>query len=407
MLIVSIGVGKYGIGIVEGLQMIWDCITGGYDNSIRQIVVYDQRLPRGLAAIIVGAALAVAGSVMQSMLQNPLADPYTTGVSSGASFGAAIFVVLGISVVPISGTTGLVSNAFVMSLVPVGVILLLSVFKRVTATTMILVGIGVMYMFTACTQMLKLYATPQQMEMLYLWQLGSLSEVGLAEVGAILIVCLACCSILYSYRADLNLLSVGDKPAVSMGTNPWKTRVICLLVVSFMTSVVVSYTGVIGFVGLVAPQMIRIFLGSDNRYLIPASAAFGGFFLIACDCIGRVVGSTGVPVGVVTAIIGSPLFLYLLIKRSRRTTVRAGIDLDRVRHSCRNRHGGLPTGHGASCALRSRSPGPQPTLICSNGSDLPVGDEHVLLAERDPVGHRRPLQPSGVALVDDLLQGIL
>ncbi len=325
MLIVSIGVGKYGIGIVEGLQIIWDCITGGYDNSIRQIVVYDQRLPRGLAAIIVGAALAVAGSVMQSMLQNPLADPYTTGVSSGASFGAAIFVVLGISVVPISGTTGLVSNAFVMSLVPVGVILLLSVFKRVTATTMILVGIGVMYMFTACTQMLKLYATPQQMEMLYLWQLGSLSEVGLAEVGAILIVCLACCSILYSYRADLNLLSVGDKPAVSMGTNPWKTRVICLLVVSFMTSVVVSYTGVIGFVGLVAPQMIRIFLGSDNRYLIPASAAFGGFFLIACDCIGRVVGSTGVPVGVVTAIIGSPLFLYLLIKRSRRTTVRAGI----------------------------------------------------------------------------------
>ncbi len=322
MFVVSIGVGKYGIGVTEGLGIIWDCLTGGYDNSIRQIIVYDQRLPRGLIAIIVGAALAVAGSVMQSMLQNPLADPYTTGVSSGAAFGAAIFVVLGISIVPISGTTGLISNAFVMSLVPVGIILFLSMFKRITATTMILVGIGVMYLFGACTQMLKMYATPQQMERLYLWQLGSLSEVGLTEVGIVLAICLMCCLILYSFRADLNMLSVGDKPAVSMGTNPWRTRVICLLVVSFMTSVVVSYTGVIGFVGLVAPQMIRIFLGSDNRFLIPASAAFGGFFLIACDCIGRVVGSTGVPVGVITAIIGSPLFLYLLVKRSRKRTVR-------------------------------------------------------------------------------------
>ncbi len=321
MFVISLGVGKYGIGVVEGLRIIWDCLTGGYDNSIEQIVVYDQRLPRGLVAVIVGAALAVAGGVMQSMLQNPLADPYTTGVSSGAAFGAAIFVVLGISVVPISGTTGLISNAFVMSLVPVAVILFLSVFKRITATTMILVGIGVMYLFSACTQMLKMIATPQQMQQLYLWELGSLSEVGLHEVGIVLAVCLICCLLLYRFRVDLNMLSVGDKPAVSMGTDPWRTRVVCLLIVSFMTSVVVSYTGVIGFVGLVAPQMVRIFLGSDNRYLIPASAAFGGFFLIACDCIGRVVGSTGVPVGVITAIIGSPLFLYLLVKRSKRRTV--------------------------------------------------------------------------------------
>lgn len=320
-LVVSIGVGKYGIGVAEGFSIIWDCVTGGYDGDIKQIIVYDQRLPRGLIAVIVGAALAVAGSVMQSMLQNPLADPYTTGVSSGASFGASIFVVLGISILPVSDTVGLVSNAFVMSLVPVAIILFLSAFKRITATTMILVGIGVMYLFSACTQILKIQATPQQMERLYLWQLGSLSEVGLTEVAIVLGVCVVCSLILYSFRIDLNMLSVGDKPAVSMGTNPWRTRVVCLLVVSFMTSVVVSFTGVIGFVGLVAPQMVRLFLGSDNRFLIPASAAFGGFFLIACDCLGRVVGSTGVPVGVITAIIGSPLFLYLLVKRSKRKTI--------------------------------------------------------------------------------------
>jgi ABC-type Fe3+-siderophore transport system permease subunit len=321
MAFLSIGIGKYDVDLVRGLEIIYDYLSYGPCDSIEERVVFTQRIPRGLMAVTVGSGLAIAGAVMQSMLHNPLADPYTTGVSSGASMGASLFVVLGISVIPISGSVGLMTNAFVFSLVPAFLILGLSVFKRITSTTMILIGIGVMYMFSALTQMLKVMATPQQMERLYLWQLGSLGECSLPDLAFFGAVVLVCALVLYGYRVDLNLLSVGDKPALTMGTDPWKTRIICLVIVSFMTAVAVSFTGVIGFVGLVAPQMVRTLMGSDNRFLLPASAAFGGMFLVVCDCLCRVLGSTGVPVGVLTAVIGSPLFLYMLIKRSKKPTI--------------------------------------------------------------------------------------
>ena len=320
MAFLSIGIGKYDVDLVRGLEIIYDYFSYGPSDSIEERVVFTQRIPRGLMAVIVGSGLAIAGAVMQSMLHNPLADPYTTG-SSGASMGASLFVVLGVSIIPISGSLGLMTNAFVFSLIPAFLILGLSVFKKITSTTMILIGIGVMYMFSALTQMLKVMATPQQMERLYLWQLGSLGECSLSDVVVVGIVVAACAVVLYGYRVDLNLLSVGDKPALTMGTDPWKTRIICLVIVSFMTAVAVSFTGVIGFVGLVAPQMVRTLIGSDNRFLLPASAAFGGMFLVICDCLCRVLGSTGVPVGVLTAVIGSPLFLYMLIKRSKKPTI--------------------------------------------------------------------------------------
>jgi ABC-type Fe3+-siderophore transport system permease subunit len=321
MAFLSIGIGKYDVDLVRGLEIIYDYFSYGPSDSIEERVVFTQRIPRGLMAVIVGLGLAIAGAVMQSMLHNPLADPYTTGVSSGASMGASLFVVLGVSIIPISGSLGLMTNAFVFSLIPAFLILGLSVFKKITSTTMILIGIGVMYMFSALTQMLKVMATPQQMERLYLWQLGSLGECSLSDVVVVSVVVLVCAVVLYGYRVDLNLLSVGDKPALTMGTDPWKTRIICLVIVSFMTAVAVSFTGVIGFVGLVAPQMVRTLIGSDNRFLLPASAAFGGMFLVICDCLCRVLGSTGVPVGVLTAVIGSPLFLYMLIKRSKKPTI--------------------------------------------------------------------------------------
>lgn len=317
----SLCVSKYPLSFFESLRIVWDRLTIGPSDTVKEMIVYGDLVPRAIVSVTVGAGLAIAGAVMQSMLHNPLADPYTTGVSSGASFGAAVFIVLGISVIPIQGTIGIIGNAFVFALIPAFLILLLSVFKRITSTTMILIGIGVMYMFSALTQLLKVRADPLQMQQLYRWQLGTLAECNLQDVAIVLVVCLICGLILYRFRSDLNLLSVGDKPALTMGTDPWRVRVVCLIIVSFMTAVVVSFTGVIGFVGLVAPQIVRLFMGSDNRYLLPASAAFGGAFLIVCDCVGRVIGATGLPVGVITAIIGSPLFLYMLVKRSKRVTI--------------------------------------------------------------------------------------
>lgn len=319
--VLSFAVGAYHIDFAETYRIIWDYITTGPEGTINERVVWELRVPRGLMALFVGGGLAAAGCVMQSMLRNPLADPYTTGVSSGAGLGATIAIVLGISIIPFGDTVSVISNAFLMSLIPAAIILAISSMKRITSTSMILVGIGVMFVFGACTQMLKLIATPTQMEELYRWQLGSLSECSLGEAGIVAVAVVLCIFALYRYKNHLNLLSIGDDSALTMGVDPWRTRVVCLVIVSFMTAVVVSFTGTIGFVGLVAPQMVRTFIGADNRYLLPASMMFGAAFLVACDVISRMIGVGGIPVGVVTAIIGSPIFLYLLVKRSRKPTI--------------------------------------------------------------------------------------
>ncbi len=319
----SFAVGTYHMGFRECMDLIFGRIFEGPTDSIYERVIWESRIPRGLAAVFVGAGLAVAGCVMQSMLRNPLADPYTTGVSSGAGLGAAIAIVLGVSIVPLGDTVSTISNAFLMSLVPAFLILFVSSVRRITSTTMILVGIGVMYMFSACTQLLRLIASPTQIEELYKWQLGTLSDISFGNLAVVAIVVTVCLFALYHFRNGLNLMTLGDESALTLGSDPWKTRVICLVIVSFMTAVCVSFTGTIGFVGLVAPQMMRIIMGSDSRFLIPASAMFGAVFMIACDATSRLVGETGIPVGVITAFIGSPLFLYMLVKQSRRNKLRA------------------------------------------------------------------------------------
>ncbi len=320
LVLLSFGVGKYDVGLIEAWKIIFNDIYEGV-NTIKDDVVWELRVPRGLAGAIAGACLAVSGCVMQSMLRNPLADPYTTGVSSGASLGASIAIIMGISIIPVGGQVSIIANAFIMSLIPAAIITFVSVVKKVSPTTMILIGIGIMYMFSAFTQLLKLNATPDQMEEIYMWQLGSLSMLDISAIPILLVTAIVGIVALYSFKGHLNMMSLGDNPAMTLGTNPWRTRVICLVIISFMTAVIVSFTGTIGFVGLVAPQMVRVFIGSDNRYLLPASACFGAAFLVAADMIARVVGTTGVPVGVITAIVGSPLFLYLLIKKSKKQTV--------------------------------------------------------------------------------------
>lgn len=319
----SFTVGTHRIPFSQCIDIICSRIVDGPDGTIYERIVWESRIPRGIAAAFIGAGLAAAGCIMQSMLRNPLADPYTTGVSSGAGLGVAISVVLGISILPIDGTASTIANAFVLALVPAAIILIISSMRRITSTTMILIGIGVMYLFSACNQILQLIATPNQIERMYSWNLGSISEISFGNTAIIAVTVVACVLFLYRYRLGLNLMTLGDESALTLGTDPWRTRVVCLVVISFMTAVCVSFSGTIGFVGLVAPQIVRLVIGSDTRYLIPASAMFGGLFLVVCDSASRVIGIGGLPVGIITAFIGSPLFLYLLVKQSRSHRTRA------------------------------------------------------------------------------------
>ncbi|TQS85321.1 MAG: Fe3+-siderophore ABC transporter permease [Candidatus Methanoprimaticola hominis] len=280
--------------------------------------VFDIRLPRIIGGLIVGSCLGVAGAAMQSMMKNPLADPYTTGISSGASFGATLAIGLGITVTGSAGSLGLILTAFFFSLIPAAVIIMVSSLRNTSAATMILAGIAVMYLFNACTTLIKLGISDESLSAVFQWSVGDLSQVTWSNCAVMCLFTVAGTAVLMAMSKKLNILITGDKNATALGLNAHRLRIVLLIIISLMAASVVCFTGIIGFIGLVAPHIVRIFLGSDNRYLIPASAAFGAVLLMVADLISRVViAPTFLPVGVITAFIGCPMFLYLLIKQRR------------------------------------------------------------------------------------------
>ncbi|MDO5861316.1 MAG: iron ABC transporter permease [Thermoplasmata archaeon] len=312
-------IGSSGISAFDVYRDIWyHFVDPSKVNETTDWIVFTNRLPRILTGLVAGMSLGVTGAAMQSMLKNPLADPYTTGISSGASFGATLAIVCGFSVSSLGGSGGLVLTAFVFSLIPAAVIILVSSLKSTSAATMILAGIAVMYLFNACTTIIQLSASDASLAAVYRWTIGDLSSATWTSFYVITGFTLVGSVILMFMSKKLNILITGDKNATALGLNAHKLRIVLLIIVSLMAASVVCYTGIIGFIGIVAPHIVRLFIGSDNRYLIPASAAFGAVLLMIADLISRVIiAPTFLPVGVITAFIGCPMFLYLLIRQRR------------------------------------------------------------------------------------------
>lgn len=312
----AITVGSYDIGFWEAYEILWDHITGNVGDATKDLIVWRTRLPRIITGVVVGVALAAAGAVMQSIMKNPLADPYTTGISSGAGFGATLAILLGFTVT--SGPHGIIVNAFIFSLIPAGIIILISGIRRATPTVMILSGIAVMYIFNAFTTVFMLMADPEDLAAVYDWQVGTLGKSKWDYVPIMTVVTVVGVVLLQLLSNKINVLSTGDESAKALGIDADKLRIICLVIVSLVTASVVSFTGIIGFVGLVCPHVVRLFIGSDNKYLIPASAAFGVVLVLISDLVGRTIIYPAVlQVGVVTAFIGGPMFLYLLIRSKK------------------------------------------------------------------------------------------
>lgn len=312
----SMTIGNYSLTISRCYEVLWEHLTDNVTNINDDYVIWNLRAPRVFLGIVAGIALGASGAVMQAILRNPLADPYTTGISSGASFGATLALGMGLSIV----TSGyaVVMNAFIFSLIPMVVIIAVSQMKSSNPTTMIMAGIAVMYIFNACSTIIKLWSSEETLSSIFAWSVGSIDTntwdgvvlmTPIITVGTILLMLLS---------RRLNVLSTGDETARSIGVNAGQLRIICLLIVSFITASAVSFTGLIGFIGLVCPHIARMIIGSDNRYLIPASAAFGSALLLVADCIGRVIiAPATIQVGVITAFIGAPLFLYLIVKQKK------------------------------------------------------------------------------------------
>ncbi len=314
---VAISYGALDISFADTYKTIWNHLTSRIEDKGMDYIVIEVRAPRIVAGLIAGAGLAACGVVMQCVLRNPLADPYTTGVSSGASLGATIAIYTGLSAATKAPT---VTLAFLFSLVPTLAIVALSKSKSSNApTTTIMFGIGLMYIFGACTTVLMLWASNEGLAEIYQWQVGSLAKVKWEDLpymaGAVIPGVIA----LQATATRLNVMATGDESAKALGVNAARTRVALLALAGLISAAIVSFTGVLGFVGLVTPHIARIFIGADNRYLLPASMLFGAMLMIVADLIGRaaIVGST-IPAGVVMAFIGGPTFIWLLMRRGSK-----------------------------------------------------------------------------------------
>jgi len=313
----AVAYGPLDISFADTYITIWNHITGNITDTGMDFIIVTVRSPRIVAGIIGGIGLAICGVVMQSVLRNPLADPYTTGVSSGAAFGATLAITAGMSV---TSSTPTVLMAFLFSLLPTLAIVVLSRHRSASSpTVMIMFGIGLMYIFNALTTVLMLWSNPDDLAAVYQWQVGSLAKVTWDQMPYMFAVTIVGSLIIWYLAGKLNVLATGDENAKALGLNPHRLRIFLLTLTGLISAAVVSFTGIIGFVGLVTPHIVRIFIGADNRYLLPASALFGAMLMVLADLLGRsIIPNATLPVGVVMAFIGGPTFVWLLLRKGNK-----------------------------------------------------------------------------------------
>jgi len=279
-------------------------------------IVWGLRLHRILMAVVGGIGLAVAGTVMQGILKNPLASPFTLGISSAASFGAALAIIIGAGFA--GGEWLIIGNAFIFTMLASLTVYGLAKYKGISPETMILAGIAIMYLFQSMTSFLQYVGRSEQVQEVVYWMMGSLGRSSWDRVVLTALVIVICAPYLLIKSWDINALSAGDETAKSLGVNVERTRVICMMLVSFMTASIICFTGTIGFIGLVSPHITRMAIGGDNRFLLPASSLVGALLLLGADSLARtILAPVILPVGIMTSFLGVPFFVYLFMKRKK------------------------------------------------------------------------------------------
>ena len=312
---IDIGLGPYSIDFLEVYKCIIDRLMDwGQDLTNEMFIVWELRMPRVLTAFLAGVGLAMAGAAMQSMMKNPLADPYTTGISSGAALGATLAITMGVCIV--GGEFGTVINAFIFALIPAAVIVLISTYRRPSPAMIILTGISLMYIFNAAQSYLMIVADPNSASAVYNWTVGSLNNASWDNVPFIFAVSLVGGTLLMQMARILNTMNSGDAYSKSIGIDVNKSRIIVLVTISLVAAGIISFTGIIGFIGLVAPHIARIFVGSDNKILIPAAGLMGAGLMLLADCAVQLVAET-MPIGIITSLIGGPIFMILILKQKK------------------------------------------------------------------------------------------
>ncbi len=315
VMVLAITIGSVAITPKRIIQAIYHGLTGQLSGAT-DIIIWQLRLPRVLLAAVVGASLAVSGAAFQGLFRNPLADPYLLGVASGAGFGATLAMVSGISL-PLLISISVPLAAFVTGLLAVSCVVALAHQGRsIRLINLILAGVVIGSTLSAATSFLMLLAREQAVGVLS-WLLGSFSFSSWHKLGTVTPLFVVSFVLILGSSRALNLLQLGEDSAAQLGLNVGRFRLLLITAATLATAAAVSVSGIIGFVGLMIPHAVRLALGPDYRRLIPMSALLGAIFLILADLVARsLIAPSEIPIGVVTALVGGPFFLYLLRRRS-------------------------------------------------------------------------------------------
>lgn len=321
---IAVSIGQVGIPLTESYRILWYKLTGfqwgatPVEAGSFTDINWQIRFPRVLMAMFIGAGLALCGTVMQAAVQNPLADPYILGISSGASLGATFAILIGFGTAGWLGQTGVAFWAFAGAMgASLLVLALAGIRGKMTSVKLVLAGMVINALCTAFSNFIIYFANNAEgIKTVTFWTMGSLAASGWNKLPLIATVVLAGILFFLLQSRVLNTMLLGDEAAVTLGINLSVFRRIYMLLTALVTGVMVASCGMIGFVGLIIPHIVRGLVGSDHRKVMPVSILFGSLFLIWTDVIARsLISSVELPIGIITAMIGAPMFMYMLVKK--------------------------------------------------------------------------------------------
>jgi len=308
----SLFVGRYQIPFNQGFQIIWYKILGIQSHDMAARVIWDIRLPRVLMSILVGGGLAASGTALQGIFQNRLVSPDILGVSNGAGFGAALAMILGsrlaLGVAPMAFAGGIISVLLTYSISKIK--------KDQSALALVLSGIIVASFFSALISFIKLVAdTESVLPSITYWLMGSFASSNFEKVAFASVFIIAGLIVLFMMRWKINILSMGDDEAYTLGINPKQNRMVIIIACTLITAASVTVAGIIGWIGMIMPNICREYVSANNKYLLPASLVIGGLFMVCIDLIARCATAAEIPIGILTAIVGAPIFVLVFFKK--------------------------------------------------------------------------------------------
>jgi iron complex transport system permease protein len=294
-------------------------LEGSEDAAVNKIILL-LRLPRITLAILAGIGLSIAGAIMQSVTRNPLVSPFTLGISSAAAFGASICIVFGQGSF-FDSDAGIIFCAFVSSLICVFTVYSISNKIGINPTVIVLVGISLNYFFSALTATIEFFAKQHKLEEVVQWTFGTFNKSSWNSVIVCGIIVTVCLVFIFRYNLKLDVIALNDdETAKSLGINPETIRTVSGFLAVLITATIISFTGVIGFVGLIAPHMARIIIGNQHKYFIPFAGLLGAILLLCADTIGRfVLYPVNIPVGIIVSFLGVPLFVHLILSAGKES----------------------------------------------------------------------------------------